>query len=180
MMEMTFDEQSLKMAESLMQDGRTQVLRASSAAINRTLPFARKSLVNEAGNRYVAPKGELKSSVRLLRAGSGSLVGMVKSSGRRLPLRMFETSFPKAERASARVLREHSLQLVEGLFMNNGKIFHRRQPSRYPLAIPTGPAAPQMIGREDSVQKVTPEISDYLSQRFTHEIEFRFKGLMRG
>ena len=177
MMEITLDEKSVKVAEELLGKSRDQVNRASYAAINRTLPKVRKLLVSETDAHYVAKKGAVRASLRIIRAGSGDPTGMVKSSGSPLPLKIFQTRFPKTRMASARVLRTHGLRPVKGLFRQNGRIFQRRQPARYPLAVPMGPSAPQMVGRDESVQKIIPEISAYLNQRFTHEIAFRFKGL---
>lgn len=175
MMEIHLDEKNLQIADKLLSGALVNVRAASSAAINRTLPHARKRLVEKAKERYVVKPGPLKGSIRLLKAGAGSMTGMVKSSGHPLPLSYFQTRFPRKKRASARVLRNGSLKPVKGLF-KQGHIFHRRQPARYPLAIPSGPSSPQMVGYDKGVSAILPDVEDYLDQRFLHEVTYRFKG----
>lgn len=175
MMEIHLDKKNLQIADKLLSGALVNVRTASSAAINRTLPHARKKLVEKARERYVVKPGPLKGSIRLLKAGAGSMTGMVKSSGHPLPLSYFQTRFPQTKRASARVLRQGSLKPVKGLFKMR-YIFHRRQPARYPLAIPAGPSAPQMVGYDKGVSAILPDVEEYLNQRFLHEVTYRFKG----
>lgn len=175
MMEIHLDEKNLQIADRLLSGALMNVQRASAAAINRTLPHARKVLVEKAKERYMAKSGPLKGSIRLLKANAGGMTGMVKSSGHPLPLSYFQTRFPKTKPASTRVLRQGSLKPVKGLF-RRGFIFHRRQPARYPLAIPTGPSAPQMVGYDKGVAAVLPDVEEYLNRRFLHEVTYRFKG----
>lgn len=175
MMEIHLDKKNLQIADRLLSGALVNVKAASSSAINRTLPHARKKLVEKAKERYVVKPGRLKGSIRLLKAGAGSMTGMVKSSGHPLPLSYFQTRFPQTKRASARVLRQGSLKPVKGLFKMR-YIFHRRQPARYPLAIPAGPSAPQMVGYDKGVSAILPDVEEYLNQRFLHEVTYRFKG----
>lgn len=175
MMEIHLDKKNLQIADRLLSGALVNVRAASSSAINRTLPHARKKLVEKARERYVVKPGSLKGSIRLLKAGAGSMTGMVKSSGHPLPLSYFQTRFPQTKRASARVLRQGSLKPVKGLFKMR-YIFHRRQPARYPLAIPAGPSAPQMVGYDKGVSAILPDVEEYLNQRFLHEVTYRFKG----
>lgn len=175
MMEIHLDEKNLRIADQLLGGALVNVNAASSAAINRTLPHARKKLVEKAKERYAVKPGSLKGSIRLLKAGAGSMTGMVKSSGHPLPLSYFQTQFPRTERASVRVLRNGSLKPVKGLFKQR-HIFHRKQPARYPLTIPAGPSAPQMVGYDKGVSAILPDVEDYLNQRFLHEVTYRFKG----
>lgn len=175
MMEIHLDKKNLQIADRLLSGALVNVRAASSSAINRTLPHARKKLVEKARERYVVKPGPLKGSIRLLKAGAGSMTGMVKSSGHPLHLSYFQTRFPQTKRASARVLRQGSLKPVKGLFKMR-YIFHRRQPARYPLAIPAGPSAPQMVGYDKGVSAILPDVEDYLNQRFLHEVAYRFKG----
>ena len=175
MMEIHLDEKNLQIADRLLSGALVNVRAASSAAINRTLPHARKRLVEKAKERYVVKPESLKDSIRLIRSGTGSMTGMVKSSGHPLPLSYFQTRFPRTKRASVRVLRNGGLKPVKGLFRQK-RIFHRRQPARYPLTIPAGPSAPQMVGYDKSVSAILPDVEDYLNQRFLHEVTYRFKG----
>lgn len=175
MMEIHLDKKNLQIADRLLSGALVNVRAASSSAINRTLPHARKKLVEKARERYVVKPGPLKGSIRFLKAGAGSMTGMVKSSGHPLTLSYFQTRFPQAKRASARVLRQGSLKPVKGLFKMR-YIFHRRQPARYPLAIPAGPSAPQMVGYDKGVSAILPDVEEYLNQRFLHEVTYRFKG----
>ncbi len=175
MMEIHLDEKNLQIADKLLSGALVNVRAASSATINRTLPHARKRLVEKAKERYVVKPGPLKGSIRLLKAGAGSMTGIVKSSGHPLPLSYFQTRFPRKKRASARVLRNGILKPVKGLF-KQGHIFHRKQPARYPLTIPAGPSAPQMVGYDKGVSAILPDVEDYLNQRFLHEVTYRFKG----
>ncbi|WP_443658692.1 hypothetical protein [Dialister hominis] len=175
MMEIHLDEKNLQIADKLLSGALVNVRAASSAAINRTLPHARKRLVEKAKERYVVKPGPLKGSIRLLKAGAGSMTGIVKSSGHPLPLSYFQTRFPRTKRASARVLRNGILKPVKGLF-KQGHIFHRKQPARYPLTIPAGPSAPQMVGYDKGVSAILPDVEYYLNQRFLHEVTYRFKG----
>lgn len=175
MMGIHLDKKNMQIADRLLSGALVNVRAASSSAINRTLPHARKKLVEKARGRYVVKPGPLKGSIRLLKSGAGSMTGMVKSSGHPLPLSYFQTRFPRTKRASARVLRQGSLKPVKGLFKMR-YIFHRRQPARYPLAIPAGPSAPQMVGYDKGVSAILPDVEDYLNQRFLHEVAYRFKG----
>ena len=86
MMEIHLDEKNLQIADKLLSGALVNVRAASSATINRTLPHARKRLVEKAKERYVVKPGPLKGSIRLLKAGAGSMTGIVKSSGHPLPL----------------------------------------------------------------------------------------------
>lgn len=175
MMEIHLDKKNLQIADRLLSGALVNVRAASSLAINRTLPHARKKLVEKARERYVVKPGPLKGSIRLLKSGAGSMTGMVKSSGHPLPLSYFQTRFPQTKRASARVLRQGSLKPVKGL-LKMRYIFYRRQPARYPLAIPAGPSAPQMVGYDKGVSAILPDVEEYLNQRFLHEVTYRFKG----
>ncbi len=175
MMEIHLDKKNLQIADRLLSGALVNVRAASSSAINRTLPHARKKLVEKARERYVVKPGPLKGSIRLLKSGAGSMTGMVKSSGHPLTLSYFQTRFPQTKRASARVLRQGSLKPVKGLFKMR-YIFHRRQPARYPLAIPAGPSAPQMVGYDKGVSAILSDVEEYLNQRFLHEVTYRFKG----
>lgn len=184
MMQIHLDKKNLQIADRLLSGALANVRAASSAAINRTLPHARKKLVEKAQERYVVKSESLKGSIRTLRSGAGSMTGMVKSSGHPLPLSYFQTRYPKTKRASARVLKQGGFKPVKGLFMMeyivNEKAkryaFHRRQPARKPLAIPAGPSAPQMVGYDKGVSAILPDVEEYLNQRFLHEVTYRFKG----
>lgn len=53
MMEIHLDKKNLQIADKLLSGALANVRAASSAAINRTLPHARKKLVEKAQERYV-------------------------------------------------------------------------------------------------------------------------------
>lgn len=180
MIEISLDERNVKLADEMLSIASKQVRAASNAAINRTLIFARKALSDQAAEKYTAKKGPIKKSMRVLRAGGGDMRGMVKSTGKSLPLTAFQVRFYRRSPVGVRVLKNSSLKPVKGLFLigekRDGHPALRTTAARYPLASVAGPSAPQMIGNNGGVEKVTDPISEYLNQRFTHEILFRFKG----
>ena len=79
------------------------------------------------------------------------------------------------------VKKSGGAKAVPGLFYSpttTGKYrgaLHRRQPSRYPLRVPYGPSVPQMVEKPEVFAAVEQDAEQYLANRFSHEVEYRFK-----
>lgn len=181
MITIELDKKSKRIASDLRLFSTKKVNRASRAAINRTLTRARKILSVDARVRYVAKAGPIKASLELKRADEGNLSGSVISTGRQLSLSAFQTTAYKRGPVGVRIMRHGKSVRVPGMIKKEwpsgySGVMRRTTKRRYPLKTPGGPSVPQMVGNEEVLDKAVPEISEYLNERFLHEIKYRFGG----
>lgn len=184
MIDISLDEQNVKLAETFLADAPKEVQRAASAAINRTITKVKTATSVTVRKRYVANAGAIKKSLSHTRATASKPQGRLRSEGPSLPLTAFQMS--RAGAASVRgtgpmrvkVLKSSSPKPVRGLF---SRTFPRgyfgpmmrvgRTP--YPLRTPAGPSVPQMVGHDETMNVLVPEAEKTLNERFLHEVEFR-------
>lgn len=182
MIEVKFDEHSLKTAEAFFHVAPTAVRQAGAAAINRTLTHLRKVTAMKVRERYVAKAGTLKTAMGTQRATASNMKGVVDVKGGTLPLTAFNIKTPTSGPRRVQVLKKGGKKPVPGLF---GRYFPSgyRGPmmrvghSAYPLKTPAGPSVPQMVGNEETLRKLTPEAEQMLNDRFEHEILWRIGGI---
>ena len=183
MIEVKFDEHSLKTAEAFFHVAPTAVRQAGAAAINRTLTHLRKASAMKVRERYVAKAGTLKTAMGSpKRATSSNMSGVLDVKGVTLPLTAFNIKTPRSGPRRVQVLKHGGAKPVPGLF---GRYFPSgyRGPmmrighSAYPLKTPAGPSVPQMVGNEETLRKLTPEAERMLNDRFEHEILWRIGGI---
>ena len=184
MITIELDKKSKRIASDLRLFSTKKVNRASRAAINRTLTRARKILSVDARVRYVAKAGPIKASLELKRADEGNLSGSVISTDRQLSLSAFQTTAYKRGPVGVRIIRQGKgakMQRVPGMIKKDwpsgySGVMMRTSKNKYPLKTPGGPSVPQMVGKEEVLEMAVPEITEYMNERFLHEIKYRFSG----
>ena len=183
MIEVKFDEHSIKTAQAFFHVAPTAVKQAGAAAINRTLTHLRKASSMKIRERYVAKAGMLKKAMGTpQRATASNMKGVLDVKGGTLPLTAFNMSTPRSGPRRVQVLKRGGAKPVPGLF---GRYFPSgyRGPmmrvgrSAYPLKTPAGPSVPQMVGNEETLRSITPEAERMLNDRFEHEILWRIGGI---
>lgn len=184
MISISFDEKQVDRARNMLTLAPKEADKAAAAAINRTLTHVPKEMAKSARERYIVKASSVKKSTKKKKANAGHLVGEIISTGKTLPLTSFKISGGKRGPMRVKVLRAGSPKPVKGLFMNRfpkGYVGHmqRRSPARFPLKTPGGPSVPQMIGKDNVLQKWSEDAANFLNKRFAHEVDFRFSKLFR-
>ena len=107
MIEVKFDERSLKTAEAFFHVAPTAVKQAGAAAINRTLTHLKKASAMKVRERYVAKAGMLKTAMGApKRATASNMSGVLDVKGGTLPLTAFNIKTPRSGPRRVQVLKK--------------------------------------------------------------------------
>ena len=177
MVEIDFDERAL----AAMQDGMKRIPQKTAVAtmhtINRTMTKASTMISKETRVRYVVKAANVKKSLSKKKATRSRLVGEIVSTGKPLPLQSFKVTKPRRGPMKAKVLKKGKLKTIRGLYVNEKTrykgVLMRKTSERYPVKSPFGPSIPTMIGNEEVLGRLAPQISAFMNQRFLHELDYQ-------
>ena len=157
--------------------------RAVAAAANRTLETMRTDTARETKERYFVKSGDVRKTLTLRKARSGSLSGAMISRGSRKNISKYQIT-PRTPQAGRRkgfkgaVKREGGLKpLPEGTFMINTPnagyvLFTRIRPGRSWRNIKHvhSPSIPQIIKNDETVDAVQAHAEEVFVKRLNHEV----------
>jgi hypothetical protein len=173
------DDKQLENAERMLLDIPGGTGKAVYYALTRAIQNARSNLVNEARKSYTVKAKSVRSTLKIKRVTKKNLFGEVRSTGRVIPMIDFKVN-PKTvnPRRSAPIrvgVRKGTSSPLASAFIAriDGKVgvFERVGPNRAPLRQIFGPSAPQMVGNEDVIKRVSDEAVEVLQRRLDHEIQ---------
>lgn len=177
MIEINFDEKAAAAAQEAMRSAPKQTVKAAIGAINRTVTKTAALISKETRVRYIVKAADVKSSLKKKKATKASLSASVVSTGSPLPLVSFKVTKSRRGPMKAKVLKKGALKPVQGLYQNEKArykgVLLRKTGARYPVKSPFGPSIPTMIGNEEVLGRLTPQISAFLNQRFLHELDYQ-------
>lgn len=173
------DTKNLTYAQQMLANAPKQVRLAAVSAINRTVTKMRTQTSKTIRENYVVKAADIKSTLKIRRASSARMHGVIASHGRPLLLTAFRVRANKRGPVKVQVKKQTGAKSVPGMFLGTSRrgytgAMYRRQPARYPLRVPYGPSVPQMFGSRDVIGELTPKAEATLNERFLHEIEYRF------
>lgn len=178
MIEVKFDERAAAAAQNAMRIAPKQTVKAAVGAINRTATKTAALISKETRVRYIVKAADVKKSLKKKKATSASMTASIVSTGAPLALVSFKVTQPRRGPMKAKVLKRGALKPVQGLYQNEKArykgVLLRKTASRYPVKSPFGPSIPTMIGNEEVLGRLTPQISAFLNQRFLHELDYQF------
>lgn len=164
-----------------LKDAPNKVQKAAYFSVKRTVTRVKTKLSACTRETYTAKAGAIKSALAISSPTYTNLTAAVEATGRTLPMSAFKLSRNKKGPIKVQVKKSGGAKAVPGLFYSpttTGKYrgaLHRRQPSRYPLRVPYGPSVPQMVEKPEVFAAVEQDAEQYLANRFSHEVEYRFK-----
>jgi len=160
--------------------------RAINAAINRTLPSARKNTSVKIREHYNVKAGDIKDTMSLKKSTTRTLTGKLNSEGSPLPLINFNVSPKKPPKRApkilkAAVLKGGSKKGIPNTFtakMKSGHIgvFERTSKASLPIEEKYAPSVPSMMNRDSIRKDVQKEANKTLKKRLNHEIKRLTKG----
>lgn len=178
----TFDIEGIETAKILLKDCPSKISVAAANAVNHTARKLRTTISKTIRKEYIVPAAEIKKSLNVQRASRVRLTGLIKSTGRPVPLDVFKVNTPKKGGAlKAKVLKRKSPIAVPGMFYGTslkgytGLMMREHRKQSYPLKIPHGPSVPQMLGSEVVVDSIAEEAGKHLNERFLHEVNFQLQ-----
>lgn len=160
----------------------SEVNKAAAAAINRTVTTVRKETSKSIKESYTIGSSDIKTAMSTEKANSTTLKGVVSATGRAISLTKFKTQVRKTGPVRVQVRKNAGLTPIKGLFLGRAKtsytgLMQRITSKSYPLRIPYGPSAAQMLGSENVLKSLTPIAEETLNTRFAHEIAYRVNKL---
>lgn len=173
------DTKNLTYAQQMLANAPKQVRLAAVSAINRTVTKMRTQTSKTIRENYVVKAADIKSTLKIRRASSARMHGIIASRGRPLLLTAFRVRANKRGPVKVQVKKQTGAKSVPGMFLGTSRrgytgAMHRKQSARYPLRVPYGPSVPQMFGSRDVIGELTPMAEATLNERFLHEVEYRF------
>ncbi len=183
MIEVKLNEKAAAAAQNAMRTAPKQTVKAAIGAINRTVTKTAALISKETRVRYIVKAADVKKSLKKKKATSASMTASVISTGAPLPLVSFKVTHPRRGPMKAKVLKRGALKSVQGLYQNEKArykgVLLRKTGARYPVKSPFGPSIPTMIGNEEVLGRLTPQISAFLNQRFMHELDYQLGRLYK-
>ena len=177
-MSITFDLQGVSMAQAMLQACPHRVKAAAVNAINRTITKMRTAVSVNVRREYVIPAKVVKNTLFIARASRNRVRGLIRSTGRPVPLQAFRVSSGRRKGPlKAKVRKKAAPVAVPGMFRGvsrrgyAGLMQRRRRKQAYPLRVPYGPSVPQMLGADQVKANIEKEAEQFLRKRFLHEVE---------
>lgn len=180
-MSITFGAQGVELAKTILAYCPDRVRVAAANAVNRTITKMRTAISVNVRSEYVIPAKAVKATLSISRASRDRISGLIKSSGRPVPLQVFRVSHNKSGPLKAKIRKAAAPVPVGGLFRGvsrkgyDGLMQRRHRRQAYPLRIPYGPSVPQMLGAEQVTRKIERDAEEYLRKRFLHEVQQQFR-----
>lgn len=150
---------------------------AIASALNRAITNVKANVPKEVRQNYHVKAGDVKQTLKIMKASASKLQGEVKSSGQTLGLDNLKVSpktvNPKRKSQLKIAVKKGSTKQVLGAFIasiNGTKVFKRDGKGRLPISRLMGPSVPQMIGNEETVNKINQEAKNTYETRINHEI----------
>lgn len=166
-------------AERLLMNIPGGLKKAVPRAINRAMESARTVGVQQARDQYTVKAKAVRSTIKLDRASSGRMVGVITSSGSPISLYDFKVN-PKTVNGRRRspirvsVKKGQQTALSKGFIgrLGSGKtgVFERIGEKRLPIKMLYGPSAPQMLGNDNVADKIEKTAAETMDKRLDHEI----------
>lgn len=155
------------------------VQKAVPRAINRAMESGRAAGVEKVREQYTVKAKAVRSTIKLSRANSRNMEGVITSIGSPIPLYDFKVN-PKTvngrRRSPIRVSVKKGQQSALGKSfiarLGSGKVgvFERLGNKRLPIKMLFGPSAPQMIGSDSVIDYIEKAAVDTMDKRLDHEI----------
>lgn len=179
MIKISIDGRTLGQAQLVLGDSSKQMRIAVSRTINDTLKYARQQISLAIKDEYTAQAKALKAGMPMKKAKNNSLYGDLRVKGSPVPLGSFKLDAKgtkKIKMMRAKVKKRSRLWPVEGLFVRQSArseykgAMMRMKSTAYPLRIPYGPSVPQMVGSEETLERIVPRVQKHLDKRLDHHV----------
>lgn len=146
-------------------------------ALNRSISNISANIPKEVRQKYHIKAVDVKETLKIFKASASKLQGEVKSSGKTIGLDKFKVS-PKTVNHKRKsqlkiAVKKGGTKQILGAFIasvNGIKVFKRDGKSRLPISRLMGPSVPQMIGNDETVNKINQEANNTYETRINHEI----------
>ncbi len=177
-MSIEFETQGMEEAKVLLSNYPKRLRIATAHAVNRTIGHIKKEISKTVRKEYLVRAKEIKKTLNVRRASRSRLTGEISSVGRPIPLDAFNINIStKLKPLTVKVRKTSKRRPVRGLFLGTsrngytGLMQRVHKGKAYPLRIPYGPSAPQMIDNEQVIAEIEREAEEYLNKRFREEVE---------
>lgn len=175
MMDLSISAESLERANSLLKNINGGFERAIGSALKRAADSGKTVAKGAVSKDYAISQSQFLAytqNVNSTKTGTGSVSITFGYRGTVIPLLEFHTSISKEGGVRANVKRANAPKRISRAFqMKSGSLMRREGSSRYPIHKLYGPATPQMIYSDKTVQDaVEKKINDTWEDRIDHEI----------
>lgn len=159
-----------------------------SRAINRAVSNAQKNMAKETSAKYYISSGDVKKTIRLVKASKSSLGAAVISSGSGIELSKFKVNpgtvvryrgksrSPKVYRAGVekaggvKPLAGNPKAFIAIMKSGHKGVFERTSGDSLPIKQLYGPSVPQMVKNEEIMKKINKDAAETLQKRIDAEI----------
>lgn len=174
LLNLTISEDSLQKANALLKNINGGFERAVSSALKRAAESGKTEAKGAVSKEYAISQGQFLSYTNIVnpsvKSGGGSVSISFGYRGTVIPLTEFNVSVSKEGGVRANVKRANSPKWIPRAFQLSG-LWRREGSERYPIHKLYGPATPQAIYSNPSVQEaVEKKIDETWETRIDHEI----------
>ncbi len=177
MVKIDFDGKAMAAVKEGMRTAPKNTIIAAMHAINRTITKSATLISKETRARYIVKAADVKKSLSKKKATNSRLIGEIISTGKPLSLQSFKVTAPRRGPMKVKVLKKSKLKTIRGLYTNEKArykgVMMRKTGARYPVKSPFGPSIPTMVGNEEVLERLAPQISAFMNQRFMHELDYQ-------
>lgn len=175
------DKKQMEVVKKLFKGMESKLPTILMRAINRAADNAKTNMGKETSRNYIVKAGDVKSTVKIVKANTRRLGAIVISNGAKVPLYKFKVSpsIPKPKNPpkayKVKVKKSGNLKSILGAFVAdiNGynRVMQRESKKRLPITQLYGPSIPEMIGNKSVSQYIENEAAKTLEKRIDHEIK---------
>ncbi|MEK3955311.1 phage tail protein [Psychrobacillus sp. FSL K6-1464] len=172
------DENQLNVIQNRLGQFKKKTPNVVASALNRGMSNMQANIKAEVRKEYHIKAGDINVTLRKNRANKSNLSASVASVGGAIPLDKFKVSpksvNPRRKSTISIAVKKDGAKKFKGAFMaeiNGPKLFIRVKKTRLPIERLFGPSIPQMIGREEIVQRIQLEGRETFERRLDHEID---------
>ena len=167
-------EEGLARANALLRHIPGAFPKAVARAANRALDGMRTDAAKETRQRYFVTAADVRKTITLRKAGPGNMQAAMISRGKRRGLEEYRVTPHAGKRggAKAAVKREGGLKPIPKAFFLPGKKppFIRVGKARREIRALRGPAVPQILKNEETVEALEMGAAERFAKRLNHEV----------
>ena len=171
------DDQALKEVQQRLGPLAEKAPNAISNALNRAVTNVSSNITKEVHKDYHIKAADVKETLKIFKANRSNLSAEVKSRGKTIGLDKFKVSpktvNPKRKSQLKIAVKKDGVKQILGAFiasLNGTKVFTRDGKNRLPITRKFGPSVPQMIGSDETSEKINHQAYVTYETRLNHEI----------
>lgn len=171
------DDAELQRVQGMLGEFKHKAPNIIASAMNRSITNIKANVPKEVRKDYNVKAAEVKDTLKILKANASKLQAEVKSTGKVLGLDKYKVSpktvNPKRKSQLKISIKKSNTKQILGSFIaniNGVKVFKRDGKKRLPISRLMGPSVPQMIGKQEKVDKINRDAYVMYERRINQDI----------